>query len=121
MEIEEVLLAKIVSGGQCGSSERKTPALTSNFSVTASMTMSAAASSANTIVVLRRVDRLKPLFIRQALFFDVPRQPFDDALRARLNEGLRSVEQNHDMPSAKHHMGNPVSHLARANDADGEH
>ena len=46
MEMEEVFEAKSVSGGQCGSSTLKTSALTSNFSVTASMMKSAMAKSA---------------------------------------------------------------------------
>ena len=118
MEIEEVLVAKIVSGGQCGSSERKTPALTSNFSVTASMMMSAAARSAATVVAFSRVDRLLALFFRQALLFHVARQSLDDPLRARFDKVLRSVEQNHVMPGAKHDVGNSMPHLARADDSD---
>ena len=132
MEIEEVLVAKIVSGGQCGSRARKTSALTSNFSVTASMMMSAAARSGlpstrnpsgrtefaglvvGMMAVFIRVTACSRCFRSHPFLFHVARQPLDDPLGARLHKLLRNIEQHHAMPRAKHDMGNSMPHLACA-------
>ena len=100
MEIEEVLVAKIVSGGQYGSSERKTPAFDVKLlrhrlddevgrgEVRAERT-SRGLQTAST--------RLLALFLRQAFLFHVARQPLDDPLGARVNKLLRNIEQqSHD-------------------------
>ena len=121
MEIEEVFEANIVSGGQCGSSEWNTAAFTSNFSVTASITKSVAASSTKFRRRLQPRDGLLALLLRQTFLLHVTRQAFQDALRPGINEGLRSIDQNHVMAGAQHDMRNAMPHLASTDNADGEH
>ena len=115
IEIDEVLLAKMVSGRQTGASARKTAAFASKLSVTAFDSDVGRGQVSQLNGGFQAGERLPPCFLGEAPFLHVARESFDDPRRPALQKLRGSIGEHHRESCAQHHVGNPVAHLPRAN------